>query len=141
MVAFAFEEVHSDWNESDSEPTVDKELQEAFEKALVDSRTELIESDDSIIDSAEATGIYPPESTDLAEINPPAPANIEVVRIEKPEQVVAEKKIKPRKAIRVKRRKVKKVKTDNPYANRSKSSISAAVQNNTELGEIENYNK
>ena len=134
-------QVVEQWNESDLEPAVDKELQKAFERALEDSQTELIESDDSIIDSAEATGIYRPESTDLAEINSPAPENIEVDRIEKPAQVVAEKAIKPRKAIRVKRRKVKKVKTDNPYAHMSKSSILAAAQNNAELGEIENYNK
>ena len=47
----------------------------------------------------------------------------------------------PRKAIKVKRRRVKKSNNNRSEVNISRSSISAAAQITSELGEIENYNK
>ena len=130
-------QVVQQWEESDSEIVEDVELKETFERAIKDSQIELVVDDESIIDSADVSVV----SNSKLEVEKELKSSVqEKMQTETPSIEVIEKVIEPRKATIVKRRRVKKVNRNKSSNQISKSSILAAAQNTTELGEIENYN-
>ena len=130
-------QVVQQWGESDSEIAEDVELKETFERAIKDSQIELVVDDESIIDSADISVVSDSKLVVEKELKSSLQ---EKMQTETPSIEVIEKVIEPRKATIVKRRKVKKVNRNKSSNQISKSSILAAAQNTTELGEIENYN-
>ncbi len=130
-------QVVQQWEESDSEIVEDVQLKETFERAIKDSQIELVVDDESIIDSADISVISDSKLVVEKELKSSLQ---EKMQTETPSIEVIEKVIEPRKATIVKRRRVKKVNRNKSSNQISKSSILAAAQNTTELGEIENYN-
>jgi len=130
-------QVVQQWEESDSEIVEDVELKETFERAIKDSQIELVVDDESIIDSADISVVSDSKLVVEKELKSSLQ---EKMQTETPSIEVIEKVIEPRKATIVKRRRVKKVNRNKSSNQISKSSILAAAQNTTELGEIENYN-
>jgi len=130
-------QVVQQWEESDSEIVEDVELKETFERAIKDSQIELVVDDESIIDSADISVVSDSKLVVEKELKSSLQDKIQT---ETPPIEVIEKVIEPRKATIVKRRRVKKVNRNKSSNQISKSSILAAAQNTTELGEIENYN-
>ena len=130
-------QVVQQWGESDSEIAEDVELKDTFERAIKDSQIELVVDDESIIDSADISVVSDSKLVVEKELKSSLQDKIQT---ETPPIEVIEKVIEPRKATIVKRRRVKKVNRNKSSNQISKSSISAAAQNTTELGEIENYN-
>ncbi len=130
-------QVVQQWEESDSEIVEDVELKETFERAIKDSQIELVVDDESIIDSADISVVSDSKLVVEKELKSSLQDKIQT---ETPSIEVIEKVIEPRKATIVKRRRVKKVNRNKSSNQISKSSILAAAQNTTELGEIENYN-
>ena len=133
-------QVVQQWGDSDSEIVEDIELKETFEKAIKDSQIELVEDDESIIDSADISVVSDSTLVDEKELQSPEQEKRQTETIVTPSREVVEKVIEPRKATIVKRRRVKKVNRNKSSNQISKSSILAAAQNTTELGKIENYN-
>ena len=130
-------QVVQQWGESDSEIAEDVELKDTFERAIKDSQIELVVDDESIIDSADISVVSDSKLVVEKELKSSLQDKIQT---ETPPIEVIEKVIEPRKATIVKRRRVKKVNRNKSSNQISKSSILAAAQNTTELGEIENYN-
>ena len=130
-------QVVQQWEESDSEIVEDVQLKETFERAIKDSQIELVVDDESIIDSADISVVSDSKLVVEKELKSSLQ---EKMQTETPSIEVIEKVIEPRKATIVKRRRVKKVNRNKSSNQISKSSILAAAQNTTELGEIENYN-
>ena len=133
-------QVVEQWEEGHLEPVEDVEIKDVFERAIKDSQIELIEDSESTIESAEPSIISNTEPIE-EELNNTIHNKAQSEEFVESHSKVVEKVIMPRKAIKVKRRRVKKSNNNRSEVNISRSSISAAAQITSELGEIENYNK
>lgn len=132
-------QVVNQWGEESRQEVDTSQLQEVFEEASKNLVTNLVGDDEKYGDNSLGENQAKSESVMIPD-TPIEQFNEEEIPVESaPVISIKVKSPVPRKAIRIKRRKVRKTKQRSGQVHFSKSRMSAAVKNNTELSGLENF--